>query len=185
MIDAKRRMKRAAILALLVAAPAGAAAQRAAWAEARREPMCVYDGLVAPAGGAELDAARVGTIRSECTQRFGWTEAQGDRGFIVARLMLDMMVARREAIDAGVDAGVMDSVFDSFSSDEIASMGSPGTPVSERARLVGRQLARRLVERGLTRDAASKAGRAILMRMMATHMIAEFAREVMSPSAGE
>ena len=103
---------------------------------------------------------------------------------MVARLMLDMLAARHEALEAGVDGGLMDSVFDTFTGDEIASMGSPGTPVSERARLVGQQLARRLVERGLAADAASKAGRAILTRMMATHMIAEFAREVMASPAG-
>jgi hypothetical protein len=183
MTGTKKRMKTTAILAFLFTAPA-AAAQPASWADEQREPMCIYDGLVAPAGAAGLDAARVGTIRSECMRRFGWTEAQGNRGFIVARLMLEMMVARREAIGAGVDAAVMDSVFDSFSSEEVASMGNPGTPVSERARLIGGDLARRLVERGLAREAASKAGRAILMRMMATHMIAEFAREVMSSPAG-
>lgn len=183
MTDAKGGKRAAGLLALLLAAPAGAAAQPAAWSSAQREPMCVFDGLTAP-GAAELDTARVGAIRSECIQRFGWTEDQGNRGFMVARLMLDMLAARNEALAAGVDAGVMDSVFESFGSDEIASMGSPGTPVSDRARLIGQQLARRLVERGLARDAASKAGRAILLRMMATHLIAEFAREVMSSPAG-
>lgn len=176
-------MKRAAILALFLAAPAGAAAQQAAWAEPGREPVCIYDGLAAPGAGAP-DAARVGAIRSECMQRFGWTEEQGHRGFMVARLMLDMLAARDEALGAGVDGGVMDAVFDTFTGDEIASMGSPGTPASERARLVGQQLAQRLVQRGLGAEAASKAGRAILMRMMATHMIAEFAREVMSSPVG-
>ncbi|MEA3014914.1 MAG: hypothetical protein QOD42_3459 [Sphingomonadales bacterium] len=125
MSDAKTRIKRGAIPVLLLAAPAGAAAQQAAWAEARREPICVYDGLIAP-GAAAVDSARVGTIRSECMQRFGWTEAQGNRG-------------------------------------------------------LGGQVARRLVERGL---APAAAGKAILMRMMATHMIAEFAREVMASPGG-
>jgi hypothetical protein len=177
-------MKRAAILALLLAAPAGAAAQPAAWAQPQREPVCVYDGLAAPGAGVP-DEARVGAIRSQCMQRFGWTEDQGNRAFMVARLMLDMLAARDEALAAGVDGGVMDSVFATFTSAEIASMGSPGTPVSERARLVGVELARRLVERGLPADKASKAGRAILTRMMATHLIAEFAREVMSSPAGD
>lgn len=177
-------MKRAAILALLLAAPASAAAEPAPWAQPQREPVCIYDGLAAP-GAGEMNEARVGTIRAECMQRFGWTEEQGNRGFMVARLMLDMLAARDEALQAGVDGGVMDSVFATFTGAEIASMGSPGTPVLERARLVGGELARRLVERGLPADKASKAGRAILMRMMATHMIAEFAREVMSSPAGD
>jgi hypothetical protein len=166
----------AVILALLLAQPA-------AWAEPGREPVCIFDGFAAP-GAGEMNEARAGAIRAECMQRFGWTEEQGNRGFMVARLMLDMLAARDEALRAGVDGGLIDSVFETFTSDEIASMGSPGTPVSERARLVGQQLARRLVERGLAAEAASKAGRAILMRMMATHLIAEFAREVMSSPAG-
>lgn len=184
MIDAKRCLGTIGMLALLVAVPAAAAAQQAPWARAPREPMCIYDGLAAP-GAGEMDAARIGTIRSQCMQRFGWTEEQGNRGFMVARLMLDMLATRDEALEAGVDAGVMEDVFNSFSNDEVASMGNPGTPVSERARLVGQQLARRLIERGLAREAASKAGRAILMRMMATHLIGEFAREVMSSPAGD
>jgi len=186
MIDAKRCLGAIGVLALLVAVPAAAAAQQAPWARAPREPMCIYDGLVAAAAAAaEVDAARIGAIRSECMQRFGWTEEQGNRGLMVARLMLDMLATRDEALAAGVDAGVIEEVFNSFTSDEVASMGNPGTPVSERARLVGQQLARRLIERGLAREAASKAGRAILMRMMATHLIGEFAREVMSSPAGD
>jgi hypothetical protein len=176
-------MRRTTLPPLLLPSPPSPAAQPAAWAQPQREPVCIYDGLAAPGAGVP-DEARVAAIRSDCMRRFGWTEEQGNRGFMVARLMLDMLAARDEALRAGVDAGVIDEVFSSFTGDEIASMGSPGTPVSERARLVGRQLARRLVERGLPPDKASKAGRAILTRMMATHLIAEFAREVMSSPAG-
>lgn len=166
----------------LPAVPAAAVAQPAAWARDVREPMCIYDGLMAlPEGrtGAASDAAGR-TIREECMQRFGWTEAQAGRGYIVARIMLDMMVARHEAESAGVGPGLMDTIFASFGPEDIASLGIPGQAVTPRAReILGQLLPRRIVEGGLRGEAASKASRAIMLRMMAVNIIANFASEVM------
>jgi len=186
---ALRRLKAAgfALLATwLTAAPAAAIAQPAAWAQDAREPMCIYDGLMAsPQGTADAaNDARGRTVRDECVQRFGWTESQAVRGFVVARIMLDMMVARHEAESAGVDRGLMDTIFASFSADDVASLGIPGQPVTPRAReILGQLLPRRIVERGLGREAASKASRAIMLQMVAVNIIADFARQVM-PAPG-
>ena len=166
----------------LAAAPTTAIAQPAAWAQDAREPMCIYDGALAmPEGltGAANDAWGR-TVREGCMRRFGWTESQAARGYIVARIMLDMMVARHEAESAGVDGGVIDAILASFSPDDVASLGVPGQPVTPRAReILSRELPRRIVERGVSREAASKALRAIMLEMMATNIIADFAREVM------
>lgn len=171
---------------LFFLASSALALQPAAWAQDAREPTCIYDGLLASTDGPDeaSNDARVRTIRTECMQRFGWTEGQAIRGFLVARIMVDMMTARREAAQAGVDRGLMESIFASFSSDDVASLGIPGQPVTPRAReVLGRLLPRRIAESGLRGEAATKASRAIVLQMMAVDIVADFAREVMAPPA--
>ena len=178
MLDSKRKVCAAGIAALLVAMPGEGAAQPAPSAQAEYEPMCVYDSLPAPADGMEFDAARVAAIRSECRQRFGWTEAQADQGVAVARLTAEAMTAIREAVNAGVDPGLLESVYKTFSSSDAASLGTSGTASSRRARGIGGQLSRRLAERGLRGEAAAKAARAITLHMIAINAVTEFSVEV-------
>jgi hypothetical protein len=166
------------VLAAFALAPVPAFAQQAAWAQDRREAMCVFDGLMAPETAAAPTAERAGTIRSECMQRFGWTPEQATRGFLVAHVMIDLLSARGQAINAGADEAAMDRVYASFSDADGRSLGVPGDPVTPESRLVILQLSRRVADQGLTGDIAQKAGRAILLRMMANNIVAAFVREV-------
>jgi hypothetical protein len=167
------------LVVALRAVPTVAITQPAAWARDEREPMCIYDGLLAlPPGTTDAENdARSRTVREGCMQRFGWTEGQVLRGMLVTRIMLDMMVARHEAVSAGVDERLMDTIVASFSSDDVASLGVPGQAVTPRAReVLGQLLPRRIAEHGLRGAAASKVSRAIMLEMMATNIIADFAR---------
>jgi len=166
-----------------VALPGPVAAQQAAWAQDSREPACVYDGLIASASGEPMEPARVGVVRDECRQRFGWTEDQANRGVAVAMILFQMMRADREAREAGADPAVIDAVMHSFNDADAASLGRPGEPVTDQGRATIERIGQRVRARGLSGETARKATLAVLFEMMAGNIVAGFAQEVMAPPA--
>ena len=177
------RSARLAVVAMLFAAPLQASAQQAAWAQDSREPSCVFDGLLASANGAPLEPGRIGVIRDECRQRFGWTEDQTNRGTNVARILFEVMRTDREAREAGVDPALIDTVRQSFSAADMATLGIPGESLNDHGRRTIDQLSLRVAERGLSGETARKAVTAVLRQMMAQNIIAAFTSEVMPAPA--
>ena len=174
-------MRRLPLLALAFATvPLPATAQPAAWAQDRREPMCVFDGLMAISPGAAPEPSQMEGIRRGCRERFGWTEAQVNRGTMVAMIMLDMLVAQREARSAGVDQATIDAVRNSFSGADADTLGQPGQPLTDQGNATIRRIAERVRERGLSGEPGRKATRAVLLQMMATTIISGFAQEIMT-----
>ena len=168
-------------MAALLLAPLPAVAQQAAWAQDSREPVCVFDGLLA---SPDTSPSQIGLVRDACRQRFGWTEDQANRGLTVAMIMVQMLAAQREARDAGVDQAVIDAVRATFSATDVAGIGVPGDAVNDRTRATIGLIAARMRDRGLTGDLANKATRAVLFQMMAESIIAAFSREVTEAPAG-
>jgi hypothetical protein len=172
------------LLALFVAVlPLPATAQSAAWAQDRREPMCIYDGLLAAANGTTPEPSRMDTVRAECRQRFGWTADQTNRGTMVAMIMAEMIQAQHEAGEAGVDQPAIDDISRTFTRADAVSLGQPGQPVTEAGNETMRRVAARVLARGFSGDAGLKATRAIVYQMLATHLVATFAQEVLAPPA--
>ncbi len=155
------------------------AAQPAVWTQDDREPVCVYDGLLAAARAGALDQPRINATRDECRQRFGWTEDQARHGVAVAVASFRMVAADGEARNAGVDPSVIDAVTESFGTADAATLISPGGAVTEQGRATIALVVRRVRERGLTGEQATKATEAVLSRMQARNIIAAFSAEVM------
>ncbi len=175
------RGKAVTLAAIAACLPLPAASQQAAWARDDREPICVFDGLLA---SPDTGPSRIGLVRDGCRQRFGWTEDQANRGVTVAMIMVQMLGAQHEARSAGVDQDVVDSVRATFSATDLADIGLPGDAANDRTRAMIDLIARRFRERGLTGEPASKATRALLFQMMAENIIAAFSREVVEATPG-
>jgi hypothetical protein len=163
-------------LAPLPAAAQQPASQQAAWAQDRRQPFCVYDGLLATEGGIQAaDPARAELVIAQCRARFGWTEAQGGQGVGLALAMIEARNSTADATEAGVEPRIIQEVYDSFSGDEVVRMRMEGGEMSESGRRTGVLIGLRLTERGLQGEQRDKAARAVINRLLAARLFIEFA----------
>jgi hypothetical protein len=89
-----------------------------------------------------------------------------------------MILARDEAIEAGVDGGLMNDVANSFGADDIVALDPQAADFADRAMRITHQVVERLAGRGLSSEAADKAARAIVRRLLASRLVAEFAAEL-------
>lgn len=170
-------MNRCAMLALAAAAlpvPAFAQTQPAVWATDAREPLCVFDGLMDETLG-QPDAAR---ISAECQQRFGWTEHQAAGGVAAGYLWARALLARDEAVAAGVGVETIGQIMGSFDASERALLVPVAGGSQENARRFARLLRDRVTAAGLRGEARDKAAHAIIAVMTASNMVSDFAREI-------
>ena len=167
----------AGFAALLLALPVPASAQQATWAQDGRESFCIYDGIMASAGGGGMDAARLQAIQGECRQRFGWTDSEAGWAALVGQATLKLRLANADAAQAEVDRAVIDAVFATFSNEDVVDLALDGLELSEGSRAIATRAATGVAERGLSGDAATMAARVVVLRLIAARVAAEFAVE--------
>lgn len=177
-------MRKLVVLAAVIGAPfasASAQTREALQAGMRQELNCLPQSAMALPDNSPQ--ARTDEVLAGCKQRFGWDNPETAHALLVGRLSLEVQLARRELIDAGVDFEAVLRIWQALSREESASIWDASTR-PDAARETSQAIIRRLLDAGIAPAQAANAGGTVVKMVQASSLAAEFIRLRIERAAG-
>ena len=97
---------------------------------------------------------------------------------LAGQAMLEMRLANADAVEAGVGNAVIGEVFATFSAEDFVNLQLEGTELAPGSHDIATRASAGFAARGVTGEAAVKGARAVVLRLIAARLLAEFGVEL-------